>query len=80
MSPGEIGSHCQAGFVLGFLLLHLGHMCLHGVIRNVVHSLTCFLLCTVFPFVLRRRSGPLESLIHIEKEILPSLPWRLSFC
>lgn len=54
MCPPETGSHCQAGFLLGFLLLHLIIMFLHVLFRNWVHSLTSLLSCPVCHLFLRR--------------------------
>lgn len=68
MCPGEIGSYCQAGFLLGFLLLHLVLLFLHVLFRNCVHSLTSFVFCPVFPFIAQKKVRTLESLIHVEKQ------------
>ena len=74
MSPGEIGSTCQAGFLLGCLLLHLVLLFLHVLVRNLVRSLLNVLSCLVpllsillqFPFFLKDIKT-LESLMIVEK-------------
>jgi len=68
MCPGEIGSHCQAGLLLGFLLLHLVLVFLHVLFRNWVHSLTSLLFCPVFPWFSQEEIRTFESLIHVEKQ------------
>lgn len=70
MSPGVLGSHCQDGFLLGFLLLHLVLVFLHVLLRSWVHSLTSFHFCTVLPLFPQEEKvlRTLESLIHAKKK------------